>query len=134
VYQSIDPDTLEQEKGAAWWLSEMNSKAPEPDLCIYLDTPVETCLDRLSSRGGQRDVFEREGFLLAARRRYEELMAEDEGGTFSHAIRIDGSGSPREVHARIVELVSYLIVGHCDPSVRSSIQPLPIAPAKRDQE
>ncbi len=55
------------------WLWEVNSFAREADIVVYIDVPVEVSLARLSARG-RREAFERADFLIAVKRRFEEVL------------------------------------------------------------
>lgn len=59
---------------------------PEPELIIYIDTPVDNCLSRIDSRGMEKQIFERRDFLNMIRDNYEKAFKDSK----SKLIRIDG--------------------------------------------
>lgn len=42
------------------WLLSLCALFPRPDLVVFLDTPVEVCLERIHKRGKEREVYEEE--------------------------------------------------------------------------
>lgn len=66
AYQSIDTPYEE--------VSEINSRFPHPQIIIYLDTPPEVCLDRLSGRES-RDTFETLSFQEKVYAAYERAFS-----------------------------------------------------------
>jgi dTMP kinase len=79
-------------------------RLPAPDLLIYLDVPPAQALRRLTLRGSGR---EEAGFLRANERGYRQLPE------FDDFTVIAGSGSCRQVHARVRAAVSerFALVG-----------------------
>ena len=72
---------------------------PIPQYVVYLDTPVDACLQRIAQRDNERELFEKQEFLEQVRDNYELIFADlPEGVTF---LRIDGR-KPRE---EITELI-----------------------------
>ncbi len=61
--------------------------AIEPDLVLYLDTPVEVAIKRVEARG-QRDAFEDEPYLSKVKRKFDQMFQPP------NWIRINASGSP----------------------------------------
>ncbi|ADL19761.1 Putative thymidylate kinase [Acidilobus saccharovorans 345-15] len=59
------------------WLWEVNSFAPEADLLIFIDVPVEVALSRVAERQ-RREGYEVEGFLRRAKERFYEVLAQAE--------------------------------------------------------
>ena len=50
------------------WIEQMHAHCVRPELCCFVDVPVEVCLERIKSgRGGQADLFENHGALTRAR-------------------------------------------------------------------
>lgn len=85
------------------WVREINTRCPyirRPDLCIFLEAPVEVCLARIAAgrKADEREIFENAESLERIRARFDEVFAslpEDP------VVRIDASGSPEEIRARI---------------------------------
>ncbi|MBQ6019341.1 MAG: dTMP kinase [Clostridia bacterium] len=85
------------------WVKQINTACPyirRPDLCIFLEAPVEVCLSRIAAgrNASEREIFENAESLERIRARFDEVFAslpEDP------VVRIDASGSPEEIRARI---------------------------------
>ena len=77
------------------WLREINARALEPELTIYVDTPVEVCAARLSARSSNAELFDASLARTAAA--YERLLAD----LTSPLVRIDGSASVDDVATAI---------------------------------
>lgn len=53
------------------WVYSINSRALRPDLTLFLEVPVPTCLERIGARqGGRQELFEREEALQRVRQSY----------------------------------------------------------------
>ncbi len=85
----------------AAWLLDANRFARVPDLTIWLDVPVDLALERIDARGIPRERFEVEDTLRAVRERYE-AMWRSPPPRLGPVVRIDGSGTIDDVHARVV--------------------------------
>ena len=81
-------------------IEKLNSKFIQPDVVFYIDTPVETCLDRIARRNGKKEIFENKEKLTEAKRRYD--MIADSG----KMIRIDGTLSERNVLEEILKVLN----------------------------
>ena len=81
-------------------IEKLNSKFIQPDVVFYIDTPVETCLDRIARRNGKKEIFENKEKLTEAKRRYD--MIADSG----KMIRIDGTLSERNVLEEILRILN----------------------------
>ncbi len=67
AYQSLDVETR--------WIYQLNYRCIHPDLTIFLDVPVETCMKRItSSRGFHYELFENAQALQMVKNRYLEVM------------------------------------------------------------
>lgn len=78
----------------------LNSLFPLPEIVIYVDLPAETCMERINSRGEQKEIFERLEIQQKVKEGYERTLKEYE----SHCkiIRTDGSKSINEVSADVL--------------------------------
>lgn len=97
VYQGdIDPGDgeVEGERVDYEWVRQINSRARVPDLTIFLEAPVELCLERLQERQSF-EIYETREKLTRLERRYEEVMAMLEGEG-QRILRLD-AGLSREV-------------------------------------
>lgn len=83
------------------WVLEANRNARDADLTLFVDLPVETCLERIGSRNAARDIYEHAAFLERVRVGYEAAMRLRPSGV----VRIDGSGSIDQVHQAITRAV-----------------------------
>ncbi len=88
--------------GRPRWVEQINSLAPEPDLSIFLDLPVENVLERLKVR--RSEIYEREKFLSSVRRQYLRLVRS------GRMVLVDGVGSKREVAERVAGQVKRSIL------------------------
>ena len=81
-------------------IEKLNSKFIQPDVVFYIDTPVETCLDRIARRNEKKEIFENKEKLTEAKRRYD--MIADSG----KMVRIDGTLSERNVLEEILKVLN----------------------------
>ena len=93
AYNAKDDDDMKR-------IEKLNSKFIQPDVVFYIDTPVETCLDRIARRNGKKEIFENKEKLTEAKRRYD--MIADSG----KMIRIDGTFSERVVLEEILKVLN----------------------------
>ena len=93
VYNAKDDDDMKR-------IEKLNSKFIKPDVVFYIDTPVETCLDRIARRNGKKEIFENKEKLTEVKRRYD--MIADSG----KMIRIDGTLSERNVLEEILKILN----------------------------
>ena len=72
----------------------------QPDITVFVDTPVDVALERLSDREkGVVDLFERREFLEKVRRNFLSLAEE------FNFIRVDGSKDPLTIHKEIIKKI-----------------------------
>lgn len=55
------------------WLEKLNSSFRQPDLTFLFDLPIEVCLERIKSRGGDFELFETQERLTKIQSTYLEL-------------------------------------------------------------
>lgn len=55
-------------------VSGLNSGFPLPQLTIWLDVPPEVCMERLSQRDGQKEIYENLDYLRGVHERYKALF------------------------------------------------------------
>ena len=92
AYQGASGANVEQ-------IRDMNEEfAPIPDIAIWLDQPLEESLQRMNTRGADRDAFEREEFLNKVASIYSQMEM-----PWIH--RIEADLDIQEVHEQIRELI-----------------------------
>jgi dTMP kinase len=96
AYQTLDPSI------SAEWVREINRGCAVPDVTFLLLVSAEECLRRISSRNEKATVYEKLELLERINQNYDRLAAYYED-SFGPLVKIDGSKSEEEVHARIVE-------------------------------
>ena len=80
-------------------LSDNEAEFPLPDLCLLFEVDVETGMARVDTRGAEaQPAFEKREFLD----KVAEVFA---GIERSYVVRIDASGTPDEVEARVATVV-----------------------------
>ena len=86
------------------WVRVINERSTAADITFFVEVPVEVSLSRLGDRA-QHDIYETKEKLERLALRYRQVVKtlQSEG----HAIQtIDGTLSPDDVHAAIVEKIS----------------------------
>lgn len=75
-----------------------------PHITFFIDVPVDVCLERISKRGGELEIYEKRDKLERIAEAYEKVMTlvRSRGET---VIRIDGTQSAKDVHADILAVV-----------------------------
>jgi dTMP kinase len=90
------------------WVLQINRSAPVPDLCLYLDLPVEVAKERMERTRWTKELFEEEAKLRKIRDRYLHLI-KNPRPEYGPLETIDGSLSPDEVFAKIRDFVNPLL-------------------------
>jgi dTMP kinase len=88
AYQALGADEA--------WIAALNSKAPPPQLTLFLDVPLEVCLARMAARRGTVELYEERAKLARVRANYERLIAQERAAGAPLAV-VDGNGSPTAV-------------------------------------
>lgn len=82
---------------------EQLNQYPAPQYIFYIDTPVHVCMERIESRGNDKELFERRDFLLKVRSNYERIFsALPEGVRF---IRLDGTATREDIAGKVFEVL-----------------------------
>ena len=76
-------------------------RIPRPDVTVVLDIPPEVSRDRVVSRDGDGDVYER-SFALQSRVREGYLAA---AAVLADVVVVPALGTPAEVHELVVRAV-----------------------------
>jgi dTMP kinase len=95
AYQTLDPAIRGE------WVIDINRGCAPPDVTLYLATPVEVCLERVSSRRGDAGIYESRAHLETISRNYESLRPLYEK-TFGRLVTIDGSLPADDVHTAVL--------------------------------
>lgn len=87
------------------WVRTLNERARVPDLTVFLEAPVELCLERMAERA-TRDIYESRQKLERLAARYDQVMSAL--ADHEHIVRLDASESIESLHATILEHVRNL--------------------------
>lgn len=90
------------------WVKRMNCDCPEirrPDLCIFLDVPPATALERINKRAAAHEIYEKEDSLALFRRTFLAVF----DTLPDPVIKIDTSDPADEVAARVTAAVEPLL-------------------------
>lgn len=85
-------------------VARINEHFRAPDVTIFLDLSPESCIERISARGEQRERFEHIERLLEISAAYGAALAllASRG---EHIVHVDASASEEEVHTRVMEAI-----------------------------
>lgn len=73
----------------------LNKDFPFPEKVIYIDTPAESCISRINSRGNEKEIYEKLDFQEKVRIGYEKCFSNLPENC--SLIRVDGSKSIDEI-------------------------------------
>jgi len=74
---------------------ELNSSFPYPEVVIFIDTPLESCIDRIDSRGQAKEIYERIDYQKQVLENYERVFSSLPKDCC--LIRVDGSQTREEI-------------------------------------
>ena len=95
VYQSLElPES---------WIQAINAHAPLPHLFVWIDTPVEVCLNRIHTRQDARERYEKLELQKQLRPKYEEIFNRD--FPKMECIRVNGDQDVEAVHEELWSLL-----------------------------
>ncbi len=80
-------------------VKELNSQFPYPELVIYIDTPLEACINRIDSRGEAKEIYEKCEYQKKVQENYEKVFSSLPKGCI--LLRINGSGTREEIFQQI---------------------------------
>lgn len=83
------------------WLKELNQYFRKPDLTFLLKVNPDECLNRIESRGEEKELFEKKEVLEKVWKNYESLAKEDKD-----VYIISGEREKEEVAGEIEEILS----------------------------
>ncbi len=78
-------------------LLELNKYMLKPDITFIIDVPVDVAMQRIETRGGKKELFEKAEFLTQVRKNYLRIMKE-----VDECVHIDGSRDVKDVHEEIL--------------------------------
>ena len=83
----------------SYWPYQILKKAPNPDLYLYIDTKIDTCIERVYTRKKKRQSHETPEIMKCVQKIFNESM--DQYGF----VRVNGNGTENEVFSRIIEIL-----------------------------
>ena len=114
IADRYSPATLafgSSQKVALWRLATIILDYPWPNLVLILKVPVEECLvrieERLKGTDGKKELFEKKETLERTWEAYE-IIAD----RFPNTFIVDGTGTQKEVSARIREVVHSVLLNN----------------------
>lgn len=96
------------------WLNNINQPFLTPDFLFYMDTPIDTCLDRLQKRsGGKTELFERKDTLEKVALCYKKIFDNFDEIIAIHPIHrqkcqlhiLDGTQTVEEINKKILDIL-----------------------------
>lgn len=81
------------------YIEGLNSSFIKPDLCFYIDTGIDICIERINNRD-HKDIFENSIFLKNVKDKYDLMCNQGK------MIRINGNQSEEEVFQEIVKYLN----------------------------
>lgn len=89
------------------WLAWINKFAFPPDLTVFIDTPVEECLQRIAARSSNDELFHKRNVLMQVRENYVDLFKHRHKAA-SHILTIDGTLTREEQHEQVMAAATKL--------------------------
>lgn len=77
---------------------------PHPKYLIYIDTPLEECLNRINKRNNEKDIFENKKFLTKVFDNYQRIISNLPNEVT--LIRIDGTKSVDQITNEILDILT----------------------------
>ena len=94
VYNSQDEKEVQ-------FVQHLNSEFPLPDLTIFLDCPLEVCVERLNEKRPVQDIYENRDKLQRGRTNYYHLLKE----YLAPLEIVDGNLDKLEQHRQIIQII-----------------------------
>lgn len=86
------------------WLKDINSKFPNPDFTIFLDTSPKECIERMKKNRLSLELFEEKNKLMKVRKLYLEMIDNHRGLTI-----IDGNKPITSIFNKIKNTVEKIL-------------------------
>lgn len=83
------------------WLVELNRHMRVPDATVFVDTPVEICMQRIAARSAHSELFHRATELERVADNYRRAI--DHGQLVGELIKVSGNAPPDAVFAALME-------------------------------
>lgn len=83
-------------------IAQWHALLPPPDMTVWIDVPAEEAIRRKQGRQGLTEHFEDPASMRRIANAYREVF---DSGLLPNIVRIDGVGTPEEVHARVWDAV-----------------------------
>jgi dTMP kinase len=96
AYQSLD------EEISTRWITEVNAGCSTPDITVLLKVTPDECTKRIKSRKNVRTIYEKRNILRAIDDNYNRMLPTYRKH-YGPVVKIDGAGSPVEIHDQIVK-------------------------------
>ncbi len=87
------------------FVKEINSEFPLPNLTLFIDCPLDVCLERLNKGRPVQDVYENRDKLQQVRENYDRLLAEFNAPLYF----VNGKKEMMEQHGEIVKVVEEML-------------------------
>lgn len=68
---------------------ELNQAFPFPEVVMFIDTPLQSCIDRIDARGQAKEIYERLDYQRQVLENYERVFSSLPSGC--RLVRVDGS-------------------------------------------
>lgn len=96
-YSSIAYQSVAVEEA---FVREINS-FPHPEVVIYLDCPVEKCLERIEKRGEGKELFDRAEYLSRVKENFDRCLSSLPEGV--NLFRVDATADIETIHQQILK-------------------------------
>lgn len=87
------------------WVKGIN-QFPSPEAVIFIDTPVDVCMERIGRRGSEKELFEKASYLEKVRENYIRIFSSLPEEV--SLLTVDGRGSVEKIEAEIRAFLSNL--------------------------
>ncbi|MDK2971372.1 MAG: dTMP kinase [Candidatus Sumerlaeota bacterium] len=91
------------------WVAQINARAIEPDLTIFIDTPVDVCVARIDGRSSRDELFHKRDFLARTAAEYDRILTHSR--LTGHLLRLPGDAPPDTVAAEITRGIEAWLAG-----------------------